>query len=208
MAFSNSTIDIKKADQDTFVEWLEEEINDSVFCEDEKAWDFCVDIEGGYGGYFWESLALKMVIAFDGIIFRGNNNFGWDDHYICTEFTCDGKEITLERSLGTPEPDEDDFEDEDEYAEAMEELADMRADWEAENDIPYSAKFSVEEVLLFAKIYEEAKGKLEEADFVESLCAEHNIPSEKFIQFATILDFEKRLGEVTFDFEDWDDEEY
>ena len=192
MAFSYSAIDVKKADKETFEKWIKKETESFICCDIKKGWDFCVDIDGGYGGWFWESLALKMILTFDGIIFNGGNSFGWDDHCIHTHFICDGKELTIERTLETPEPDREDFEDEEEYAECMEELADMRAFWEDENDIPYSASFSVEEVLTCAKIYEKVKENLEKADFVKSVCDESNVSAEKFMQFATIFDFDNR----------------
>ncbi len=188
MADCYTTLYIKNADQNKFGKWFETETDLSPYYNPAEDWDFYVDIEGGYGGYFWESLALKMICKFDGINFDGFNEIIWDDHLVRTSFKCDGDEIVLTRCIELPGDCDEDMDEE--FAEEPE---DMRALWEAENDIPYLVKFSVDEVLTCAKIYKkDANKKLKNIDYVKSVCAKHNMPVERFEQFASIINFKNR----------------
>lgn len=73
MADVFTMIYVKGVDQSEFVKWLEEPTNDLIFAGAVKDWDFYVDISGGYGGDFWDSLAFKTVSVFKDIIFSGFN---------------------------------------------------------------------------------------------------------------------------------------
>ena len=73
-----------------------------------------------------------------------------------------------------------------------EELEDMRALFEAENDIPYLVKFSVKEVISCSEIYDVVGKKLKDSALVEATCSEHKVSKERFMEFANIFDFKKR----------------
>ena len=139
--------------------------------------ELSAEVEGGYAGFFWESLALQLVCEFEGIVFDGCNQFILDDHIVKTVFRCDGSEIALLRSLEVPTK--------------RKNIETMLALWETEAVIPYEVKFSVEEILCYAKIQKEAK-KRKDPTLAESLCAGQGVSFERFSQFATILNFKKR----------------
>lgn len=189
----------KNANQKEFSEWFEQETDMWAAFYSSKDGSFDVEIDEGYGGYFWEAFAFKMISKFKGIVFRGMNQVVWDDHIVRTFFECNGKEVELERNIELPdcydedmyeEYDEDiDCDDAEEYAN---EQASLRLEFEMEYGIPYNEKFAVNEVKTCAEIYKEVGEKLKDFAFVASVCDKFKIPVERFMQFATIFDFEKR----------------
>ena len=187
MADCVTSLCVKKVELEEFKEWFENETDEWPYYDMAKGWDLYIEIEGGYGGYFWESLALKMANTFKGIVFKGGNQVIFDDHLIGTTYECNGKEITLKRYIELPNNCDDEVDEEYE-----EELKDMRAFFEAENNIPYLAIFSVKEVISCFEVYEVVGEKLDDTALVETTCAEHKISKERFTEFANILDFEKR----------------
>ena len=187
MADCSTSLFVKKVETEEFKKWFKKESSSWTNYDSAEDWDLYVEIEGGYGGYFWESLALKMANSFKGIVFEGDNQVVWDDHLIRTSFESNGEEITLTRCIELPS----DFDDEidEEYAE---EIENMRAIWELENDIPYLVKFSVEDVVGCFKVYEAVEKKLKDGALVEATCTEHKISKERFMEFVNILNFKKR----------------
>ena len=178
---------VKKVDTEEFKKWLEKETDSWPYYDSAKGWDLYASFDEGYGGYFYEALALKMIKAFKGIVFECGNQVIFDDHLVGTSCKCNGKEVTLTRYLELPSDCDDEVDEEYE-----EELEDMRALFEAENDIPYLVKFSVKEVISCSEIYDAVGKKLKDSALVEATCAEHKVSKERFMEFANIFDFKKR----------------
>ena len=192
MAECVTDLRVKKVNAEEFEEWLEKETDSYPYYDSAKGWDLYVSFLEGYGGYFWESLALKMVKAFKGIVFECCNKFIFDDHLVGTSCKCNGKEVTLTRYLQLPNdciPYDCDDEVDEEYEE---ELEDIRAQFEAEYDIPYLVKFSVKEVMACFEIYDVLGKKLKDSALVEATCTDHKISKERFMEFANIYNFEER----------------
>ncbi len=187
MAECYTELGIKNFNQNKFSKWFKKQTDLSVYYSTADNWDFYAEIEVGYGGYFWEAIAFMMINEFRGIAFKGCNQLIFNDHLISTSFMCDGNEVVLTRSLELPCDCDEDIDDE-----LYEELDDMRMLWEIENDIPYLVKFSADEIIACSEIYKKAGKRLEKDSLIESFCNKHNIAKEKFIQFATILNFDKR----------------
>lgn len=175
MADCWAILNAKNIDAEEFESWLEEETS-GPDCGPVEGWDLGASYEGGYGGYFYEALALKMIITFKGIVFECVNSVAFDDHCVKTSCECNGKEVSLARSLELPDED-------DEY---------MRAQFEVEYDIPYLAKFTVKEVMSCSEIYDVVGENIKDSALVEATCAEHKISKERFMEFANIFDFRKR----------------
>lgn len=180
----------KNVEQEQFKKWIEEK--EKAFSwyytkEDPlmKNWDVGICYECGHSGYFWESMALEMINSFNDIVFEGHNSVGDYEGMVVTDFICDGKEIKITRYIDLPSDYDDEEEDE-------EEAIAMREYLEAENDIPYDVTFSVNEVMACFKIYNMVSKNLNDAAQVKSACDEHKVSKEKFMQFATILDFDAR----------------
>ena len=55
---------VKKVDTEEFKKWLEKETDSWPYYDSAKGWDLYASFDEGYGGYFYEALALKMIKAF------------------------------------------------------------------------------------------------------------------------------------------------
>ena len=186
MAECNTTLYVKKVELEEFKKWFEQETGEWPFYAPAIGWDLCIEIEGGYGGYYWESLALKMLNAFKGIAFEGVTQVIFDDHIIGTTYKCNGKEVTLKRYIELPS---DCYDEDEEFEEDFEDTRDF---FEAENDIPYLVKFSAKEVKSLFEAYEVIGEKLNDNSLVGATCDERKISIERFIEFANILNFKER----------------
>jgi hypothetical protein len=187
---------VKKIDTEEFKKWIEKETNARPYYDSVKKWNLYASFEEGYGGYFWEALALKMIKDFKEIVFECNNQVIWDDHLVGTSCKCNGKEVTITRYIELPPSDFDDEVDEEYEAEYDEEykaeIDSMRNLFEAENGIPYLVKFSVKEVINCFEIYDLVGKKLKDSAFVDAACAKQKTSKEKFMEFIHILDFKNR----------------
>jgi hypothetical protein len=188
MADIYSELVLKNVNQDAFKKWFDKKVG--TFPDYAPAEDgFGVEVEGGYGYYFWEAISLMMVEKFEGIVFWGTNQVNFGDYLIKTSFECDGKAVLLERTLEFFDDYDADEEFEEEYDEEQDDWKEMIAD---ENDIPYSVRFSTAEIIACAKAYKELNKKLKDTALVKNVCANNGITEEQIQQYATILNFKKR----------------
>ncbi len=191
MADCYTELILKNVNQDEFKKWFDKKVDEFVYYSPAQDGGFGAEIEGGYGYYFWEALSFMMIDKFEGIVFKGSNQVDFGDHLVRTTFECDGKEIVLERTLEFP--DSYDEEDDEFFEEECDEETDgWREILAIENDIPYSVRFSVAEVIACAKAYTELNKKLKDSALVKSVCDKYNISTEKLKQYSTILNFKKR----------------
>lgn len=187
MADCVTSLYVKNVDIEKFKKWFEKETDSWPYYDTVEGWDLYASIEEGYGGYFYESLALKMIEAFKEIIFECGNQIIFDDHIVGTLCKCNGKEVILKRYIELPNNYNDEIDEE-----YKEELEDMRSFLEAENDVPYFVNFSVEEVISCSEVYGIVGKKLKDGALVEATCAEHSISKGRFLEFANIFNFKKR----------------
>ena len=177
MAEGYTELILKNVNQDKFKKWFDKKIGTFAYygpAED----GFGVEVEGGYGYYFWEAVSLMMVEQFEGIVFCGTNQVDFGDHLIRTRFECEGKKVQIERTI--------EFPDDDEEMDGWKEIIAM------ENDIPYSENFLTADISACAKAYKELDKKLKDTTLVKNVCATYGITEEKIKQYATIINFKKR----------------
>jgi hypothetical protein len=178
MIDSYTDLVLKNVNQDKFKKWFDKKIGGFASYDPEED-GLGVEVEGGYGYYFWEAISLMMVEQFEEIVFYGTNEIYCDDHLVRTRFECDGKKVQLERTIEFP--DNDDSEDD-----GWKEIITI------ENDVPYSVSFSTADISACAKAYKELDKKLKDTTLVKNVCAIYGITEEKIKQYATILNFKKR----------------
>lgn len=177
---------VENVDQFEFETWFEKATRSQPFFESVEN-SFRITAFGGYGGYVWDSLLLKMMYAFKGIAFEGFNQVVWDDHLVYTAFASNGKELEIERHVELPFDDAEELD-----AETSEEISYMRPIWEEESYSPFYAKFPSEEIELFMEVYVKHRAQISDISAIEVICAEYQISCQKFSLFLTMLDFENR----------------
>lgn len=195
-----TSLKIKGTNSDEFKKWFDKEMGATYRSDPSDGWDLCYEIEDGIQNYFWEYFSLKMACVFEGIVFDGITNLYWGDHTLKTKFNCDGNEVVITKSIEIPDYDDDepkeyygDEPDEKIEEELDEEVMYQLNMWEADYDMPYLVKFSVETIANCNKVYGEVNKKLKDSDLVESTCSKYNVSKELFLDFANIYNYKKRI---------------
>jgi hypothetical protein len=187
MAEVVTEIYVEKAKKEDFEKWFEKKTDSGAYFFESGNSGFHTEIDGGWGGFFWESLSVQMALEFEGIIFDGTNMLIWDDHIVRTYFSSDGKKVTLSRSIELSEYFDEDCEEDD-----MDEDNGFLALLEVENDIPYDETFEIKKLINLAEAYKEVKGKLKDTALVKNVCEDKKITLDELKKFINIFEWKKR----------------
>lgn len=178
MADVVTEIYVEKVKKEDFEKWFEKKTDSGAYFFDSGNSGFQTEIDGGWGGFFWESLSIQMALEFKGIVFEGTNMFIWDDHLVRTNFSSNGKRITLSRSIELPE-----YRDGDDGFLAL---------LEDENDIPYDETFEIKKLVNLAEAYKEVKGKLKDTALIENVCKDKKVTLDELRKFINVFEWKKR----------------